>query len=250
MAVGSLLAEVPALAVIAIALAGIGAAAAAARSPIGGVAMVLSLPLLGIGLSYTDVGTAVEVGGLMVAGSVWACAVSMLWPERVSPPRPPTVRPTLQYGVLLGLAGATAAAIGFLADLEHVGWATGAALLVMRPSEEMQRLRSIGRVLAVLAGALAGIALVRATSSPGWYSIAVVAALAAAAGTSGSRWYVAPAFTTALVFLLLLYAEPENAGHRFSERVLETVLGVGLAYLYGLAVPRLLARWRGGARQA
>lgn len=159
-------------------------------------------------------------------------------------------RPTLQYGVLLGLAGATAAAIGFLADLEHVGWATGAALLVMRPSEDMQRLRSIGRVLAVLAGALAGTALVRATTSPGWYSIAVLAALAAAAGTSGSRWYVAPAFTTALVFLLLLYADPASAAHRFGERVAETVLGVGLAYFYGLAVPKLLARWRGRAHQA
>jgi hypothetical protein len=250
MFVGSVLAEVPILAVIAIALAGVGAAAAAARWPIGMVAMVLSLPLLGIGLSYTDIGTSAEVAGLMVAGSVWACAVSMLWPESAPQPRPPGVRPTLQYGVLLGLAGATAAAIGFLADLEHVGWATGAALLVMRPSAEMQRLRSVGRVLAVLAGALAGTALVRATSSPGWYSAAVLVALGAAAGTSGSRWYIAPAFTTALVFLLLLYAEPENAGHRFSERVLETVLGVGLAYLYGLAVPKLLARWRGRARQA
>jgi uncharacterized membrane protein YccC len=164
-------------------------------------------------------------------------------------PRPPGVRPTFQYGVLLGLAGATAAAIGFLADLEHVGWATGAALLVMRPSKEMQQLRSVGRVLAVLAGALAGTALVRATSSPGWYSVAIVAAIAAAAGTSGSRWYVAPAFT-ALVFLLLLYAEPENAAHRFNERMLETILGVGLAYLYGLAVPKLLTRQRDRARVA
>ena len=250
MVVGSVLAGVPALAVLAIALAGIGAAAVAARSPVGMVAMVLSLPMLGIGLSYTDIVTSAELAGLMVAGSVWGCAVSMLWPERPPRPRLPGVRPTLQYGVLLGLAGATAAAIGFLAGLEHVGWATGAALLVMRPSKEMQQLRSVGRVLAVLAGALAGTALVQATSSPGWYSVAIVAAVAAAAGTSGSRWYVAPAFTTGLVFLLLLYAEPENAAHRFNERVLETTLGVGLAYLYGLAVPKLLPRQRGRARTA
>ena len=242
MVVGSVLAGVPVLAVAGLGLAGVGAAAAAARSRIGMIGMVLSLPLLGIGLSYTDIGTAAGVAGLMVAGSVWACAVSMLWPERAPQPRPPGVRPTLQYGVLLGLAGATAAAIGFLADLEHVGWATGAALLVMRPSQEMQRLRSVGRVVAVLAGALAGTALVRATASPGWYSVAVVVALAAAAGTSGSRWYVAPAFTTALVFLLLLYAEPQNAAHRFNERVLETILGVGLAYLYGLALPKLIGQ--------
>ena len=58
----------------------------------------------------------------------------------------------------------------------------------------------------------------------------------------------APAFTTALVFLLLLYSEPENAAHRFNERVLETILGVGLAYLYGLALPKLIGRWQNGGR--
>jgi hypothetical protein len=248
MIVGAVLAGVPVLAVAGVFVAGVGAAAVAARSPIGTVVMVLSLPLLGIGLSYTDVGIAATAAVLMVAGSIWACAVSMLWPQHTPQPRPPGVKPTMQYGVLLGLAGATAAAIGFIAGLEHVGWATGAALLVMRPSEEMQRLRSVGRVIAVVAGALAATALVRATAAPGWYSLAVIVALAGAAGTSGSRWYVAPAFTTAMVFLLLLYAEPQNAAHRFNERVLETILGVGLAYLYGLAVPKLLARRQASVR--
>jgi hypothetical protein len=130
--------------------------------------------LLGIGLSYTDVRTSAAAAGPMIVGSFWACAVSMLWPERVPQPRPPQVQPKLQYGVLLGLAGATAAA----------------------------------------------------------------------GGTSGRRWYIAPAFTTSLVFLMLLYAEPENAAHRFNERMLETMLGVGLAYFYGLAVPKLFAQWR------
>ncbi len=55
--------------------------------------------------------------------------------------------------------GAITAAIGFLLDLDHVGWACAAALLVMRPAAELQRLRSAGRVLAVLAGTLAAIGL-------------------------------------------------------------------------------------------
>ena len=42
----------------------------------------------------------------------------------------------LDYGVRLGLAGAVCAAIGFALDLEHVGWAVTAALIVMRPSPE------------------------------------------------------------------------------------------------------------------
>jgi hypothetical protein len=63
------------------------------------------------------------------------------------------------------------------------------------------------------------------------HAAAIVAALAAAAGTHGSRWYVTPAFTTFLVFLLLLWSAPEDAASRFGERVGETLLGVGIAAL-------------------
>ncbi len=43
------------------------------------------------------------------------------------------------------------------------------------------------------------------------------------------------AFSTFLVFLLFLSEDPDAAAARFGERVGETVLGVGLAYLVGLA---------------
>ena len=90
-------------------------------------------------------GTAAALAGLMVLGSLYACAISMLWPERRPPApraaRPRPVAPMLDYGVRLGAAGASAAAIGFALDLDHVGWACAAALLVMRPAAEMQRLR-------------------------------------------------------------------------------------------------------------
>ena len=126
----------------------IGATWLAARTPVGQLALFFSLPMIGIGLSFTA-GKAGEVALLMIAGSLYACAVSMLWPER-PPPRAragPTAMPeaTLNYGIRLGLAGAVAAAIGFILDLDHVGWACAAALLVMRPVAEMQRLRSVGR---------------------------------------------------------------------------------------------------------
>ena len=210
--------------------------------------MTLSLPMVGVGLSYSDIGTAAGLAALMVLGSLFACLVSMLWPEQPAsapPDRPAPTGPTLDYGIRLGAAGATAAAIGFALDLEHVGWACAAALLVMRPTAEMQRLRSVGRIVAVAAGALAGIALVRLSPPAAVYSVAVIATIAGAAGTHRSRWYVTPAFTTFLVFLLLLYAQPESAASRFNERLLETMLGVGLAYAYGLALPALMHRLHG-----
>lgn len=251
MLIGGVLAGIPVLAVAAVGCLGVGAAMLAARSRIGQVAMVLSLPMVGVGLSYADVGKAAGLAALMVVGSIFACLVSMLWPERAPDSsregRPQTVSPTLDYGLRLGAAGATAAAVGFLLNLEHVGWACAAALLVMRPAEEMQRLRSAGRILAVAAGALAAIALVRLEPGAGWYGLAAITVIAAAAATRRSRWYVTPAFTTFLVFLLLLYADPQDATSRFNERFLETVLGVGIAYLFGLAIPAVSARRRGRA---
>lgn len=41
------------------------------------------------------------------------------------------------------------------------------------------------------------------------------------------------------MFLLLLDARPEDTGSRFNERLLETLLGVGLAYLFGVLLPAL-----------
>ena len=69
----------------------------------------------------------------------------------------------------------------------------------------------------------------------GWYAAPVVLA----AATRGSHWYVMPAFTTFLVMLLLLYADPTAASVRFTERVTETLIGVGLAFIFGLALPAL-----------
>jgi len=114
--------------------------------------------------------------------------------------------------------------------------------MVMRPASQMQRLRSVGRILAVAVGAVAAVAFVRLTPPAAAYSIAVVAAVAAAAATHASRWYVTAAFTTFLVFLLLLFADPDTAGSRFSQRIGETLLGVGLAYAFGLALPALTQR--------
>jgi hypothetical protein len=248
MFLGSLLASVPVLAVVAIVVLGVGAALLAARFRLGQVAMTLSLPMVGVGLSYSGFDKGAEAAALMVLGSLFACAVSMLWPERVPTTSQTDTHasssPTLGYGLRLGAAGATAAAIGFLLGLEHVGWACAAALLVMRPAPEMQRLRSVGRVLSVAVGALMAIGLVRADPTGAVYSLATIVAVAAAGATHRSRWYVTPAFTTFLVFLLLLYSRPQDAASRFNERVWETLLGVGLAYVFGLGLPALARRRR------
>jgi hypothetical protein len=253
--VGSLLSGEPVLAVASILVLAIGAAMLSTRPPLGPVLMTISLPMIGIGLSYRDVGEGLGLALLIIAGSVYAFLVSLLWPERAVPSRPaptavappPSPRSMIPYGVRLGLAGASAATIGFALDFDHVGWATAAAMLVMRPSADMQRLRSVGRVVSVIAGALAAAGLAYATTQPGWYSLAILLVLAGVAATRPSRWYVTPAFTTFIAISLLVYANPHVAQSRFNERVGETVLGVALAYVFGLVVPAVTDRLRARA---
>jgi uncharacterized membrane protein YccC len=180
-------------------------------------------------------------------------AVALLYPEH-SPEQaapPPRLLPSAMaapYGIRLGSAAGVATAVGIAIHTDHVGWAPAAALFVVRPTEEMQERRSIGRLVSVLLGALAAVAFLRLTNSPELVAILAVVAIAGAAGTRGSRWYVTPFFTTSIVLVMLLIVSPmaSNEQWRFAERVGETALGVGLAYFFGLVVPRLLTRRRAG----
>lgn len=239
MLIGGVLAQAPALAVPAVFGLSVLAALSAARWRLGALAMMLCLPLTGIGLSF-DVGTAAKGAALLTVGSAYACCVALLWPDRPARPRPPTPSPCtgmLSYGVRLGLAGAIAAGIGFAFDLEHVGWACGAALLVMRPAREVLLTRAAGRAMSVTVGATAAAALGAASPVPAVLAAAVFACLAALSATRASRWYVTPAFTTFIVFLLLLDHHPEEATARFLERVVETLIGVALALFFGAVLP-------------
>jgi len=235
--VGSVLSHQPWLAVLGIFLLAVGAAELAGRRPVGRLLMTLGLPLVAVGLSYTDLAEACGLAAVMALGSVYACLVSLAWPEGPVGPARPVAPLRRDYGIRLGVAAAIAAAVGFALDFDHVGWACAAALLVMRPSAEMTQQRSVGRLAAVTAGAGAAVILANQTSSTAVYALATVVVLAAASATHTSRWYVTSAFTTFFAISLLIYADPTEGVSRFNERVLETVLGVGLAYFFGLVVP-------------
>jgi hypothetical protein len=243
--VGAFLAQWPVVAIIGIALIAFGAAQLAARTPLGMIVLSLVLPIMGIGFSY-DVKAAASFGALIVLGSLYAWLVSLLFPEERAPvaPQAPLLPPARarQYGVLLALTAATTATLGFTLHVEHVGWIVGAALLVMRPSHEMQEIRSVGRLIAVLVGAFSA-SLLLAIGVPTWViAIVAPAAIIGLAATHTSRWYLNAAFTTFLVFWMLLYQQTGSGqiAHRFFERALETLAGVGIAYFFGLLVPRAL----------
>jgi hypothetical protein len=241
---GSLLTQQPVVAVVAMFLLGVGFALWARRTPAGRLAMALCLPLIGIGLSFDDVALAAAVAGVMVLGAAYAWGVSMLWPEHQIPlpvrDSEPTRDEMLLYGALLGGAAAVAAGLGYALGLDHVGWATGAALLVMRPVREQLILRSVGRASSVVVGAFGAAVFALLTPTPLATSLVVGAVIAALSATQTSRWYIAPAFTTFVALTLILQAPGERPGARFLERTIETAIGVGVALVFGALVPALI----------
>jgi hypothetical protein len=202
--IGSLLAVTPWLAVLGVFALSVAAAFLASRWPEGMVAVMLGLPLVAVGLSYPGLESSLPVALLLVADSLYAWLVSLPWPDRADPDRKEeqrtaSARAMLDYGLRTGLVGALCAAAGFVKDFDHVGWAAGAALLVMRPSEQALRLCSIGRPVSVCVGAVAAIGLV-ALHVPRWtLGIAIVLVVVAATAMARSRWYVTPAFTPSSV---------------------------------------------------
>jgi len=244
MTVGALLAQSAVAAVGGLFLLCLGAAVLCSRAPIGRLLMTLAVPMVGAGLSYgDDIAVAVDLMLLMVVGAAYGWLLAVVWPSRPRadrgagglPPRPVMV----EYGVRLGLAGATCAALGFALDLDHKGWATAACLLVMRPAAEMTRLRGVGRAVSVTVGALAAWAMERAEAAAWVVAVTIVVALSALAATRPSRWYVTGGFTTFMVVLMLVYGRPDEATGRLVERATETLVGVSVALILGVVVPRL-----------
>jgi hypothetical protein len=246
--IGSALAQWAPLAVVGMFLIGFSAALLAAKKPIGFAMLTICLPLAGIGLTYTDFGTGVGVGLLFIVGSAFAFIAAMALSEYGAPvsPDPPLLSSAMarDFGLRLGLAAALGTALCIYCGAEYTGWIVGSTLLVMRPSDEMMELRGVGRAVSVFVGAVAAAWLLTLDLSP--LAIAVVGAggIIAMAATNASRWYVTPAFTTFLILWALLYEQASRANieHRFSQRVLGTLLGIGIAYVFGFLVPKVTRR--------
>ena len=92
-----------------------------------------------------------------------------------------------------------------------------------------------GRIVAASAGVLFAAFLLVGSARVGLVLVATIA-------TRTSRWYVASAGTSYLVLTMLLYGAPGAAVQStFWGRVGAAFVGVGLAYVFGVLVPKALA---------
>jgi uncharacterized membrane protein YccC len=146
------------------------------------------------------------------------------------------------YGVLLGLAAATAVIIGYDLDAAHAGWVAAAALFVMRPVQEMVGLRGIGRALSTIVGT----ALVVLTIHL-WLSLVATAFVVAVVaiitmGARSSRWYITAFGTAFLILTSEMFGMADVAAVQQIAwyRIFDNVIGATIALFFGLLIPDIL----------
>ncbi len=229
---------------IAMALLGIMAVWLNTRFKWAPITLGMIIPIIGIGLSYSDFKTPLMIFVVMAAGSITAFIVALFFPEREEPPAPETKllpkKVAKIYGLLYGAALAAASLLGF--NLDHTGWIVGSTAFVMRPMPETEEFRSVWRMVSILVG-ITAVSIVMLLQPPGMVIVilsAVVTALAA--GLHASRAYFMPAFMTYVVFSFLLYPlqSVTEIYYRYFERLSWVFIGIFVAAVFGLALPAII----------
>src|SRR4051794_41873117 len=104
--IGSLLAHAHWIAVPAMVALGGAAAAVARKVQAGQLALFLGLPMVGVGVSYTDVAEGAALAALILVGSLHGWLASLAWPQQAPADRntvhPNPASPTRPYALLAG----------------------------------------------------------------------------------------------------------------------------------------------------
>ncbi|MDA0167425.1 FUSC family protein, partial [Solirubrobacter ginsenosidimutans] len=241
--VGSVLIQVHVLAVIGIFVLCFLSASLMAKKAAGLIVTAIVMPAVAIGMSYDSISDGLGLALFFALGSIWATLTSLLWPTdsgAASDSAPLLSRAEARrYGILLGLAAATAVSIALIFDFSSRGWTAAATLLVMRPVADMVRLRGVGRALATISGVVVATFVLRLGLSPPAVAALVAIVFIATIATRTSRWYLASAGTAVLILLAILYGTTDtDALHDTSwTRVVENVIGAAIALFYGLLIP-------------
>lgn len=223
------------------------ASVVASKKPVGGLLLSILLPSLAVGTGY-EVPRAFALMLAFMAGSIWSSLVSLPWPEFTPDKNMRTKLLALQpnhprtYGLLLGATAASAILIGHLLDLPYPGWIATAAMLIMRPLQQMTGWRGVGRAISTIAGTLLVILTIQ--MGLGYFATAVLVAVIAIVtiGAKASLLYITPFGTAFLILTIELYGATDslsiqNIGRY---RIINNVLGALIAIVFGQIISGLL----------
>ena len=239
----------------------LGATMLAATRPAGAVLLGILIPSLGVGTGY-EVSRAAALMVAFVAGSIWSCLVMLPVHEfegvpgalaRLKAMQPPH---TKTYGVLLGLTAATAILAGAIFDIPYAGWIATAALLVIRPVQQMTGWRGVGRAISTIVGTL--LVMLTLHLDLGYLATAVACSVIAilTIGARTSKLYITSFGTAFLILTIELHQVSSRTDvHQVGRyRIGNNVLGAAIALFFGLLVSWLLERYwfapRSGTAQA
>jgi hypothetical protein len=219
------------------------------RRPAGALLLSILIPSLAVGSGYE----VPKAAGLMVAfmaGSIWSCLVMLPWRE--FPPsddvgarlRAMQPRHVPTYGVLLGLTAATSILVGHAFDIPYAGWIATAAMLVIRPVQDMTGFRGIGRAISTIAGTLLVIATLNLHLDHAVTAVVCAVIAIITIGARTSRLYVTSFGTAFLILTIELYGVTDTANlHEIGRyRIVNNVIGALIALFYGLFISRLIQR--------
>jgi hypothetical protein len=221
----------------------------ASLRPAGALLLGILIPSLGVGSGY-EVAEAARLLAAFIAGSAWSCLVML--PAAEFPPdsnvaerlRALQPRHVKTYGVLLGLTAATSISVGRIFDIPYAGWIATAAMLVIRPVQDMTGWRGVGRAISTIVGTILVIGTLNL--SLGHFATAIVCCGIAVLtiGARTSRLYLTAFGTAFLILTIELYGVTHHATlHDIGRyRIENNVLGALIALFYGLLVSWLLER--------
>jgi hypothetical protein len=226
-----------------------GATVLASKRPAGGVLLSILLPSLAVGTGY-GVSKAAVLMVAFFAGSIWSSLVMMIKaefpPDETAAAKLRALQPAhpATYGLLLGLTAATSISVGHLFNIPYPGWIATAAMLIMRPLQDMTGFRGVGRAIATIVGTLAVVGALNLHLSYFWTALLILVVATVTIGARTSRLYITSFGTAFLILTIELYGVHDTAGIRNIGfyRIFNNVLGALIAMFYGLFISVLIER--------
>ncbi len=144
--------------------------------------------------------------------------------------------PAFRYAVRLTLAlcAGLALTVAF-PRFAHASWILLTTALIMRANYSVTRQRRFDRIVGTLIGCVAAAAL--QAFVPVGYLLAFVALATGVSHAFGAVNYRVTAASASVSSLLLLHFLQPHAVHALSERIVDTLIGAALSYVFGFLLP-------------
>jgi len=144
--------------------------------------------------------------------------------------------PAFRYAIRLALALTTGLALTvFFPQFAHASWILLTTALIMRANYSVTRQRRWDRILGTLAGCVLAAAL--QAFVPIGYLLAIVAIATGVSHAFGAVNYRVTAAAASVSSLLLLHFLQPHMQHALGERVIDTLIGAALSYIFGFLLP-------------